>query len=295
MKHNILHLRDLITKDYILSLQGNDVEPPIVTDEALEMIKLYFSPYIEYLDQVTDFNFKPIIDQYPDKIRNNIYLKFHSGEIKYNLTPVDKNINEAYKYPQHTILETKIFIISELIEKLLFSNYEEVASEGVIDPWTIETHVRSRKVPQEFFHLEPFNEDVDISINIDVIINENKFVHSMSYELVKGIITFYKAYGLSHPLSLYGKTFNYETNRILPINYIPNYGYTVDLNGQRYKFSDIEFMRGLITAAQWNSVDPHKYILNLLEYKQPQYGSYVDGIIELQERPPSVEIILLNF
>lgn len=279
-----IKLESLITPKYLLKQAGFDdptveVENiPDITDEAVELIKHYLRPYLEELDRVQNFDFMDIINSYPLGTRNqiNTYASLYKreGNDLYSLTQTEyDNLPGLNK---HDLFETKIFIVNQLISSIS----DEDFINDLVDPWRVEISFRTNKRARKLFHLPPLDEDEHIYVNIDVTLDDNKFVHKMSEDLVNGIITFYKALGLQHPLSMYGKHFVYETNRIAPIpeGYNPTYGYTVQLNNQIYQFNDIEFMRGLITAAQWNNVDPHQYITNLNKYEVQPYRKNPGGL-----------------
>lgn len=90
----------------------------------------------------------------------------------------------------------------------------------------------------------------------------------MTFNLVIGILTFYRSLKLNHPLSIFGGTF-LDYNNIVDSKITTEdvNGYTVNVNGIIYLFNgpSDNFMRGLLTAAIWNNMDPHKYITNVTE------------------------------
>lgn len=267
------HLEDLITEKYLQKVTQLD-DPPEFTPEAINMIKYYLLPYLEELDNAQEF--LSIINKYPQTLRDDIIRNAHYKDY-YLVQPYDP-------------WKIRKFILHHLISHIIFSDDSGMVFGGndLIDPWEVELDFRFSKVPRELFHLIPLSdeENMDIiptAIDVDVTINDRKFTHKMSQDLVLGIVIFYKAYCLSHPLSLYGEKseFYYLTPRHTDIWN----NYTIDLNGQTYTFYDNEFMRGLITAAQWNNIDPHQYITNLKQYKTTHKA----------EANPEVEIIELTF
>lgn len=110
--------------------------------------------------------------------------------------------------------------------------------------------------------------DESSEIPVTVVIGNNTFIHDMTYNHVLGIVVFYQYTNVNSPLSVFG----YD----IPIYVGYKYGlenlkrnmnnkYSVDVISDTYFFNNKEFFRGLLTAAQWLNVDPHKYINNLIE------------------------------
>lgn len=133
--------------------------------------------------------------------------------------------------------------MDHLVNNIIYGDNDEVFNNAdTVDPWDVILQFRSSNIPQLLFNLVPLTEEEDqyddtpITVDIDVIIDDRKFKHQMSKELVKGIIIFYKEFGLQHPLSLYGKTFNYETHEILPTTGVPYGNYIVQVGQNMYIF-----------------------------------------------------------
>jgi hypothetical protein len=227
------------------------------TDEAIEYIKLNIAPYLDELDSVTNGNFTEIIERYPQDVKDKI-SKTGRGEF----SPEEFQL----------INQFKIDAMNHLMDSIISDD------EDSIDPWDVEFQFRFNEIPRELFRLQPLtyqekHNETPLTVDVDVTINDRKFAHSMSRFLVKGIIAYYKAFGLQHPLSLGGKTFHHETDEIIGID-LTNIkdqslvGYTVEVNGVTHKFGSVDFIRGLITANQWvNNGSTHSLITNLNQYQ----------------------------
>lgn len=255
-----IKLIDHVDRNYFNKITNYD-DPPFFTDEAIEMIKKYISPYISELEAVENGNFMEIIDKYPKRIRDHVLVK----RVQWH------HFNEGIHIlsGKYSIQEAAQIIMYQFIDSIIVSDNNRVFnSEEIIDPWVVAMHFRSSKDLRELFHLKSLTNKGKLSIDVDVIINDIKYTHPMSKELVWGIITYYKNFELNHPLSLCGKTFIHETRYICPLSEDAEIcGYVVRVGTNRYSFNNDEFMRGLITASQWITKDnPHKYITELKQH-----------------------------
>lgn len=261
-----LHLVDLITNEYICNHGHPNFIMPHFTNEAIGAIKFYLHPYLEEIETITNFDFINIINKYPEQLK---------GEILTSPFPFTQKDYDDGKYKSYTQREVKIFIMDTIFYYTVIDDNDEILNEDSpeetkeisITVWDILKRFNYDEFPRQFFNLTHLANKGKVNANIDVTIGNNKFIHPMSYNLVLGILTFYKAYGLQHPLSCYGGIFS--DILINPIITNKDYIYTIELNGNMYGFYDIEFMQGLITAAQWNNMDPYKYIINLKQYLKP--------------------------
>jgi hypothetical protein len=261
--------RYYITREFLQDFTQSD-SPPHFTLEAVSHIKFYAQPYLNELDAVTDGEFLPIVNRYPEKLRNDILALEHG---QYRLSKADrKDERKRYGDVEHTAYE----IVKIFMGDLLFGDNDEIFNNrSVIDPWDVEIQFRSSHVPRELFRLPYLTEDeeydrVPIPIDVEVTVDDQAFIHPMGKDLVYGIITYYRRFNLQHPLYMYGGQFVYETTHTVPeyMNMLPGDGYTVRVGGTLYGFYNTEFMRGLLTAHSWMSkADPHTVITDLKQYK----------------------------
>jgi len=192
-------LEDLITRKYLEDKTHLD-DPPYFTDEVIQAFRHYLHPYLAQLDNITNFDFLEVVNQYPPKLKDDI-IEYAKGK-GYYLTQIDALLNRHG--PTYSFLEVKRFILNRIMDHLMVG-----ANDDLVDPWDMIFQFRSSEVPQQLFHLnsltEREEEGIDpITVDVDVTIDNRKFTHKMSKELVKGIITVYKELGLLHPFSMYG-------------------------------------------------------------------------------------------
>lgn len=132
-----------------------------------------------------------------------------------------------------------------------------------------------------------------------ITIGENSFVHDMSFELVLGVIAFYRFLNQQHPLSMFGSIFpDYDNIVDLKINRDDiTRGYTVKVGTVKYSFYYKDFMRGLLTATLWNNLDSHKFITELTEVKQEYTTPAGDPVIGIPNREDIriIKRIALNY
>jgi hypothetical protein len=256
-------LIDRITQKYLVNkIQDDDSE--VFSDEAIEHIKFYIAPYLDELDKVTDNNFALITERYPEDVKDQIDRMERRNGLPSN---------------KYSIMDT-------LIGGIIFGDNDEVFNNNSnVDPWDVEIQFRSSTKPRQLFHLQPLTEqekhcEVPINIDVDINIGDGKFTHKMSREMIKGIIAYYNAFELQHPISIYGKTFVNETDEIMPLDRHVSNEYTVKINGMAYGICDgpiinvQEFMKGVVTAHQWVFGDePHEHISDLKFHGKMSTGS----------------------
>lgn len=108
----------------------------------------------------------------------------------------------------------------------------------------------------------------------------------MTESLVLGIMAIYLATGQQVPLSLYGDTLTSlreKLNKLIEqAGYPKNFGYTIDVgtipyHKVTYYFTDLQFLRGLITGAKWLNINPQQYLTTLTTYRN-RYGDNLFAI-----------------
>lgn len=263
-------LSDRITREYLVTHSDN---PPEFTPETIGYIKSYLEPHLSELNAIEDGDFLPLINEYPQRMKTDIIETFRRKG--YALSAADRAYNNKYG-----IQRTAEKIMDVLMDHIIFGDNDETFNNtDVVDPWSVEIQFRASEEQRQLFNLQPLTDDeeydrVPITVPVDVIIDGRKHTHRMSSELVLGIIAYYRAFGLQHPLSMYGGRFVYETEQHVPllVGHTPHAGYTVQVGTTQYEFGKPEFMQGLLTAHSWVSkADPHTVITNLRHYQPPQH------------------------
>lgn len=243
-------LIDRITEQYLRDRTDLD-DPPTFTEEAIDLIKFYMGPLLNRLERVTNkimlFNF---MRDLPSEFWNKINPKIN----------VD-NLGEAIPITMDMLID------SILIEE----NSEYFNGFDLVDPWDVIAQLRSNEIARGLFRLAPLTEEQNegeapITIVVDVTIHGQVYPLELSRDNVEGILTFYKELKLPHPLSLGGKGFNYEFNKIVPVANpleFSEYGYTVSINNHVYAFYSMQYLQGLLTAASWVGVNPRDYLVDI--------------------------------
>ncbi|CAH6419337.1 Hypothetical protein HVR_LOCUS541 [uncultured virus] len=137
-----------------------------------------------------------------------------------------------------------------------------------IDPWSIRHFINNNEYLRVFFNPPP----IIIDVNLNGVLSQLELAKPIVY----GIMVVYRYLHLPHPLSMYGFPLNNEAETVNevalsdhPVDYEDVYN--VNVGTDIYGFKEMNFFRGLITAAEWNNLDPHTFITNLKQWKlEPQ-------------------------
>lgn len=199
-------------------------------------------------------------------------------------------------------------IIKELLLHILSSAYISTGhdSERIYTPWDIVRGLEwsygddpdiLENLAILFNIPNPGIYDILPTVPITVAIDNNTFIHEMSYQLVLGIIAFYQLMGTPHPLSVFGydiPDYRNDLENLKRTDWMP-YTHRVNVGPDTYYFKGKEFFRGLLTAAEWLNVDSHTYITDLVEYQHhpiPQNMGLPNIGDTVYQAPPPKEISL---
>jgi hypothetical protein len=167
-----------------------------------------------------------------------------------------------------TIDETKRSIIFGMLISILQKTYNDIYIVMSMTPWNIKEMLEKDEKAGRYFGI-PANNTGNTVLPVTVIMGKDIYIHEMTNDCVLGILAFYNMLNQQHPLSMYGYTFvDYNEkllNMVAPQGDFSS-GYTVNVGNVRYIFNDIEFMKGLLTGASWNNLDPYLYITNLKQW-----------------------------
>jgi hypothetical protein len=260
----------------VMDQEENRVE---VTPETISYLHQLLFPYMEAMvyapDQksLEDWVNQVFDGRTLDRIENSI----SNSKIKMRNLASTNDIKEA--------------IISGLLDTIFYeADARGNSYDSIIHPWIIKGSMESenRHDIAKYFGIV-INEDSPTVLPVTVTIGDNHYVHDMSFEFVLGIIAFYHFLNQPHPLSMFGSTFSTYLQFVRDkISHDTNQaGYTVTVGNISYDFYDIDFMRGLLTAALWTNIDPHAYITNLVENKYhfvKPTGEIVTGLPNIGDR-----------
>lgn len=273
MEHNDI---DPLNSAFIYSILNLREEHPItITEEALGYIRYLITPYIDAMKTadtslsiihwVTYPTFKYVLfDRIVDEIDN--LRRIYENEITIPLDVMKEAIIKG-------ILFT-LFHSSELI------NY---IRDNILTPWDINQSLYFNKLIGDQFNIIQYQDPItgNIIVPVTVTLNNQNFIHNISYDMVLGIIAFYKVLKKPHPLSMFGGNFSIENNNIS--SRLKGNTYIIKVGDVIYSFDNIDFLRGLITAAHWENVNVHDNVTDLkqLTIEHLNNGTEVFGYIDL--------------
>lgn len=237
----------------------------------------------------------------------------------YLLQSIQNNIIDAGLVDVRTM---KYSIITTILSTILDATNRVIGNMHInITPWDVKFGLEQSYIPdeeeldeeeldiikeKENIHLGKFFGLADGSyitqpdlLPVTVTINLNSFTHNISYNHVLGIMAFYQFMG--QPISL--TMFGYSTDEYYPdiesMKSLQGYfytGYTISLTSQdkltNLFFSNQDFVRGLLTAAQWLDIDPHTYIKDLTRWQQSRVvnGFPIEGDIAIDTLSQKIDL-----
>lgn len=254
---------DFVNKQFLNQLLANIVakdnedQEYDVPDATVAYLRFLVQPYFDAMKNIDSIENISIW-------LNQVFSDELLGHIQADLEKEDNT---------QTLVNVKTSIITTLLDTILVDTFEIDNYVTIFTPWDIKSALQNSDAYEEFFLGKFFNiptSDKDPELPVTVDINNNTFVHNMTYQLVLGITTFYHTMNIRSPLSVFGHEvpiyFDHQQG-IERIKMDDNRDYSVDIRDVTYYFNDKEFFRGLLTAARWLNVNPHDYIINLIGRK----------------------------
>lgn len=131
----------------------------------------------------------------------------------------------------------------------------------LLDPWMLQRYLYNNPIARQMFNIQ----DPD-RLPITVKIGITPHTHNLSRENVQGIIAFFYAVDIHHPLTLYGTTV--EETGLFQDDPIPLNGFTVKIGDELHVFKTPDFIQGALTGALWtdSSAEARIIITNLTQY-----------------------------
>jgi hypothetical protein len=244
-----------ITKELLIEEFGNmDVDPPIITSETINYLNIIYKPHLDRLNSIST-----------------------GGELIAYYVELSQNLELKNMLPGNNLTEGKEYLIGLLLSDLLWDRGSDelgITRNGtIINPWKTKDYVRNNKYTRILFNYNEEDDDIDyedtsVTIPIVITLNGNKSVVELTYENMMGIMAVYRHLHLMHPLS-YGDTFFEKEMEVINERAFDHgliircYKYKVNVGNDIYGFDNLEFFQGLLTAANWNKLDPHTFITNL--------------------------------
>ena len=264
-------LEDFITNQYLCKLCHPDYPIYGFTDEAIGLIKFYLRPFLKELDTITNYNFINIINTYPKELQEEIYLyndlnSKEPGNYSYSLSDIRESILEHIIY----------FIIYKDNNDILDDDSPEEITNIPITVWDICYHFNCNNNPRSFFGTTS-KDKLSFSKCLVDVNTPNEIATKLNRDLVIGILTFYKAFELQHPLSCYGGIFTHEMSEISPLlsgDTNKDSLFTCELNSEIYGFNSKKCLRGLFIASKWVNN-------NICEYQV--YSAKLNNSISIKE------------
>lgn len=286
---------DILTPEFIYGVintyKDEDEDHSTLTNDSFGYLQFLLSPYIDAMKYIDT----------SDSLLTWIRGLFNRDNISDRILTT---INTYEKKHKTNIDDTKQAILVGLLEGIFFE--AEIAKEdNIITSWYIKSvlELENNKNIAKYLGVvtnDPYPDDQITVLPVTVSIGNNTFIHEMTENLVIGILVFYRSLGLNHPLSIFGSNFSdYDPIINSKIGEENDNDYTINVNNVIYKFDndEIDFMKGLLTGALWNNIDPHKYITDLTEIKRKfikPNGDIVKGLPNIGDKR-IIERILLDY
>ncbi len=176
--------------------------------------------------------------------------------------PYNEYFNEDNRNP--TKKKSMNLILNHLLIDPENDNHRQgITNTVIITPWSIYDYINEREELREFF------QPPQVSVNV-IGYADRMAINKLQ---LLGIMAVYRYLHILHPFSMYGLPLDDEVdevNKMALSEYKsddPN-SYHVNVGTDVYAFNDISFFQGLLTGAQWNRLDPHDFITNLIQWKK---------------------------
>lgn len=285
---------DLIIGPLDDDYDGDDFNHNAIPDATLGYIRFLIQPYFDaikntdsvesinsWLDQVfegelLEYIREDLVDNTVDSVRRHIITRLIRGILE--ITGIGSNHNGKFYTPWNIkhALQTSVNIDPFFQDLGKIFGIEELPMNNspTTFPVTVINNNRKNNPPK----------------TVTVVIINNTFVHNITYQHVLGIIAFYNYINEPSPLFIFGFQVPEYINDVESMKNMDIYNthmYAFNIGGDTYYFDDIEFFRGLLTAAQWLNVNPHDHINNLIERTYPDHP----GSLKILARNQGIEPI----
>lgn len=130
-------------------------------------------------------------------------------------------------------------------------------------------YITEQPVLNNFFHPPPVIIDISLSGVVTHL--------PLTYQQLLGIMAIYRYLRLPHPfgmcrLPLSNEVETVNDEALSDSNKQYDGAYNINVGIDIYSFTDIDFFQGLLTGAQWNNLDPHSFIINLVKWQEKYVG-----------------------
>jgi hypothetical protein len=139
---------------------------------------------------------------------------------------------------------------------------EEMIHDGAITPWDIRKSITGNEDIASFYETN----SRENTLPVNIMVKDKIFTHEMSEELAYGIfISSIVITGKNYPMTMFVAAITEIPPRFTGV--IVPQTYTIKLGTNTYTFETSDFIQGLLSVAQWEEKDHHRYWADFFMHK----------------------------